>query len=857
MKLVDRARQYTTTVGTGSLTLGAVVLGSQLISSAYPIGEPLPYGIEDPVTGEWEVGSGVLTSATNLVRSFVSASSNAGAKVSFAAGTKTVHVNISAWQLSDGLVDPDDPGYDIILLIGQSNMAGRGTLDTLVEIADNRVWQFGGKSTDGRYRTIFAGNDPLHNFEYVNTGQMSLGTVACKAYASTRPGNRRVLMVPCANGGTPLFSGDANWSVGGSLYLNAIAQANAAITAAKLQYPNSRFVGCFWHQGESDTNVSQANYQTALTNAIAGYRANITGAANSWFIIGGMVPEYIATNPGVYTGVIAAQLAVASSVARCAFVEGPSGGTTDTTHFNAVGSRIMGVRMALAVRAAQQNLAVDTTAPVVSSSAVQNATPSQVQITMSEALNPAFIPAASAFTVAGHTVSGVAIASNIITLTVSTPFIFGEAARTVSYTQPGTNNVRDLADNLLINFSGAAITNNVAAADVSAPVVSSAVVANGSPSNIVITFNETLAAFTPAAAAFAVSGGKTVSNVARSGATITLTVNSPYVFGDTITCGYTKPGSNPIQDAAGNQTATFSGQTVTNNVAASDTTAPAFSSAQVANDSPTVIQITMNESLAASTPPTSAFAVSGGKTVSSVSISGLIASVTVNSAYATGDVITVTYSQPGANPRLQDAAGNPSVSFGPSAVTNNVATAVSFSVQNMGFMGATTPAGDYIGTTSGGWGSEGYGTLSVLFQSGVDGEFVVQMRDVPTRTGTATLHREIGISVDALSTTNSNGRFYTEMDHMLMYRADGAQTYTNGASGTDVTGVIPIQFGYLKMKRENSAGTATMKAQISPDGVTWSTIKTWTTGVSSGVLYGHVHVIQTSKIRLISQSGLA
>ncbi len=112
------------------------------------------------------------------------------------------------------------------------------------------------------------------------------------------------------------------------------------------------------------------------------------------------------------------------------------------------------------------------------------------------------------------------------------------------------------------------------APDAIAPAFASAQVTDASPTVIVITFTETLAAFTPATSAFTVSGGKTISGVSRSGATISLTVNSAYAYGDVITVAYTKPGTNMLQDAAGNETATFAAQSVTNNIAAPGATAP-------------------------------------------------------------------------------------------------------------------------------------------------------------------------------------------------------------------------------------------------------------------------------------------
>ena len=215
--------------------------------------------------------------------------------------------------------------------------------------------------------------------------------------------------------------------------------------------------------------------------------------------------------------------------------------------------------------------AADTTAPTVSSAVVSNSTPTVVTLTMSEAMDTGSVPAASAFTVSGHTVSSVAIAGSTISLTCSAAFAYGEAARTVAYTQPGTNNARDLATspNLLANFTARAITNNVGATDTTAPTLSSAQVANFAKSDIIITMSEALAASTPATSAFAVSGGRTVTGVAVSGSTVTVTVNTAYAYGDTITVTYTKPGSNMLKDAANNESSNFGPSSVTNNISAS------------------------------------------------------------------------------------------------------------------------------------------------------------------------------------------------------------------------------------------------------------------------------------------------
>jgi hypothetical protein len=149
--------------------------------------------------------------------------------------------------------------------------------------------------------------------------------------------------------------------------------------------------------------------------------------------------------------------------------------------------------------------------------------------------------------------------------------------------------------------------------------------------------------------------------ISSASATATFTYTSPASAG-TYTISVTNNGSlsNP--------------SSISYVASASDTTPPAFVSAVVANATPSTITLTFGEVLAASTPPASAFAVSGGRTVTAVGTpSGQTIALTVSSPYAYGDAITVTYTQPGTNPRLQDAAGNPTVSFGPSTVTNNVA----------------------------------------------------------------------------------------------------------------------------------------------------------------------------------------
>lgn len=105
--------------------------------------------------------------------------------------------------------------------------------------------------------------------------------------------------------------------------------------------------------------------------------------------------------------------------------------------------------------------------------------------------------------------------------------------------------------------------------DVTAPIIVSRRVENATPNRIDLLYNEVLnSGSAPATSAFTPSGGKTVTGVAIVGSTVQVTVNTPYSAGDTITIGYTVPGSNQIKDVAGNQAAAFTAAAVTNAIVA-------------------------------------------------------------------------------------------------------------------------------------------------------------------------------------------------------------------------------------------------------------------------------------------------
>lgn len=100
-KFVDRVQETCTGTGTGALTLGGAVTGYRAFSAALSDGDTFQYTIEDRTTGAWEMGLGTFNSGAGTIsRGEVFSSSNAGALVNFAAGTKYVFCSYPARQVS-------------------------------------------------------------------------------------------------------------------------------------------------------------------------------------------------------------------------------------------------------------------------------------------------------------------------------------------------------------------------------------------------------------------------------------------------------------------------------------------------------------------------------------------------------------------------------------------------------------------------------------------------------------------------------------------------------------------------------------------------------------------------------------
>ena len=121
---------------------------------------------------------------------------------------------------------------DLYLLIGQSNMAGRGKLTADNRVDTDRIFKLDAKGT------WQVADEPIH-FDKKIAGA-GLAASFARAMAD-RDKDVKIGLIPCAVGGT----GIDRWVEGGDLWSNAVARTRVALKSGKLK-------GILWHQGEHD-----------------------------------------------------------------------------------------------------------------------------------------------------------------------------------------------------------------------------------------------------------------------------------------------------------------------------------------------------------------------------------------------------------------------------------------------------------------------------------------------------------------------------------------------------------------------------------------------------------------------------
>jgi hypothetical protein len=162
---------------------------------------------------------------------------------------------------------------DIFLLVGQSNMAGRGTVEPQDKWVVDSILTF---NKEGKW---VPARDPLH-WDKPSAG-VGLGRSFAKEILKARPG-RRIGLVPCAVGGSAIDS----WVPGGWHEQTKSHPWDEAIKRAHLALKDGRLAGILWHQGEADASDKLAPaYAAKLASLVQRLRRELA-SPTAPFILG-------------------------------------------------------------------------------------------------------------------------------------------------------------------------------------------------------------------------------------------------------------------------------------------------------------------------------------------------------------------------------------------------------------------------------------------------------------------------------------------------------------------------------------------------------------------------------------------
>ena len=240
--------------------------------------------------------------------------------------------------IKDGLQNLQEEVYSF-LLIGQSNMAGRGEFGEVEPIKNKQCLML----RMGRWQTM---SEPINPDRRILEGKthsgISLGASFANDIAETT--GQKIGLIPCADGGTRL----SQWMPGEILYDHAVMMTKLALRTSKL-------AGILWHQGESDCNEQALvdSYQERFLTMITSLRRDLD--AEEVPVIIGEVSEKIDIER-LGRGVRLAQMnenfhEIAKVLPLCRVVS--SEGLTlkdDNLHFNSASLREFGLRYAKAYK---------------------------------------------------------------------------------------------------------------------------------------------------------------------------------------------------------------------------------------------------------------------------------------------------------------------------------------------------------------------------------------------------------------------------------------------------------------------------------------------------------------------------
>ena len=168
----------------------------------------------------------------------------------------------------------------LILLAGQSNMAGRGEpeaddlipVENVYALNENMKW----------VQAI----EPV-TFDRENIRGVSPGRTFAKYISKLFP-DRKIGIIPAAVGGTPISS----WKINGKDIHSDKHPYDDAVIMAKNAQRYGRIIAVLWHQGESDVAAQTADYKEKLRKVVKNFRRDLGLDDSIPFIAGDMASFY-------------------------------------------------------------------------------------------------------------------------------------------------------------------------------------------------------------------------------------------------------------------------------------------------------------------------------------------------------------------------------------------------------------------------------------------------------------------------------------------------------------------------------------------------------------------------------------
>ena len=243
-------------------------------------------------------------------------------------------------MINDGLNLQNEEIHSF-LMIGQSNMAGRGEFGDVPPIENKRCFML----RMGRWQEM---REPINTDRAIFEGEFhsGIGLAASFADSLANATGKKIGLIPCADGGTIV----SQWQPGEVLF-------DHAVMMTKLAMRSSHFSGIIWHQGESDCTRDEniARYKERLVNIINGMR-DALDARDLPFILGELAEyydpkwkmgdRYLRVNEILYE--IADELPNVAVVSAKGLTMKPDGIHFDARSFRVLGNRYFEAYMALA-----------------------------------------------------------------------------------------------------------------------------------------------------------------------------------------------------------------------------------------------------------------------------------------------------------------------------------------------------------------------------------------------------------------------------------------------------------------------------------------------------------------------------